>query len=348
MAWASGLLALVVSCGEEFTAIDADGVGGDAGIAGNGGKPGSGEAGEGPGSSQGEAARAGQSGGGKTMHAVGGMSSSVAGAPGAAGADEKPASGGEGGETSFGQAGSGSGDACQPAPPLVAGAIAARCVIGASPVVDAKLTEWPEGAFSNTLTYAGNPHLGTWANNPTSDDANLSGRFAVAWDGDAIYVAGRINDNARQRPDTVNLYQNDAFEVFFDGDNERGNYGIGDWQMIVDTSGAGQLYHYPSAMPAPPLPSNVKVAVANTGVAANWVIEIRVPFANLGTASPALGQLLGFDVVLDDADTLARQRSLTWKNTAPNVCNCAAPPNVNPCEPYCNTAPFFQVMLGGR
>jgi hypothetical protein len=92
----------------------------------------------------------------------------------------------------------------------------------------------------------------------------------------------------------------------------------------------------------------VTSAVATTGVAATWNVEIRVTWDVVGSVTHSMGDMIGFDIALDDNDTGARDRAVVWRNRTPTGCACAAAPNPQPCEPYCYAGTFYKVQLGGR
>jgi hypothetical protein len=169
----------------------------------------------------------------------------------------------------------------------------------------------------------------------------------VRWDRDALYVAATVVDDVRSTPDPAHFYMNDAFEVFLDGNGDAGEYGSDDIQLLFDAAGRSQANRYPTLDPFA-VPSGVTSAVVPASPAQDWNVEIRIPWAVLGVSPRVIGDVIGFDVGLDDNDTGARDRALIWRNSAPNGCACAAAPNPMPCEPYCHTMTFAKVILGGR
>jgi hypothetical protein len=87
------------------------------------------------------------------------------------------------------------------------------------------------------------------------------------------------------------------------------------------------------------------VMARNAGGAAGWEMEVAIPWTVI-TGGATLGRLLRFDVQLNDSDTApVRERSLLWRVIEPAMCSeCGAAK----CAPYCSTATFDTLQLGGR
>jgi len=314
-------------CGDEFLARHS----GDAGP----------EAGE---SSGGAKATGGRSGTGGRRATGGAAGRATGGDAGNSGTGGNPPGDSGSSEASSGEAGA---DPCAAAPPAVAGTIVAHCAIGATPVIDGQFDDWPPEYFSNLVNHGSGEPYGTWSVDEAANDANLSAKFAVRWDGDSLFVAGVVRDNVRSAPDATHFYVNDAFELFLDGSNDEGEYGADDLQLLFDVNGRSQANHYPTLEPFA-VPSGVTSAVATAGVAATWNVEIRIAWSVIGPIARSMGEIIGFDVALDDNDTGGRDRAIVWRNRMPTACACAMAPNPQPCEPYCYAGTFYKVQLGGR
>lgn len=335
-----------LGCGKEFSSFHPGDAGPDTGAEAGGAEATGGKHGTGGRRSTGGAA------------GTGGVSGASSGGAGAAGAGGTSGSGGIGGtgsggqppndsgsaEASSGEAGS---DPCEAAPPVIPGAIVAHCAIGAPPAIDGRLDDWPPQYFTNDVNRLGGEPYGLWSSDESLNAANLSAAFAVRWDRDAIYVAAQIHDDVRSAPDAVHFYVNDAFELFLDGNDDEGEYGSDDIQLLFDAMGRMQANHFPTLDPYA-VPIGVTSAAASSGVAANWTVEVRVAWSVLGSSLHTIGDVVGFDVGLDDNDSGTRDRAIIWRNRAPTGCACAMAPNPNPCEPYCYAGTFYKVQLGGK
>jgi hypothetical protein len=228
-------------------------------------------------------------------------------------------------------------DPCGNPPALGSGNVAAQCVIGNPPHLDGDLADWPANLFTS-MTKSTVVATGTWSNDPGVDDADLSGRWAVRWDLNFVYVAVAVTDDIRKTPNSTALTDNDAAELFFDGNHDRtATYGTDDAQLVfsADTKKAA----YRNAMGVT-WPAGAQQHFRNDG--ASWSLEVAIPWTALFTTA-SMGKLIGFDVKLDDNDTDSsdRQRDLVmWENGDPRAsCN-----NV----PYCGTDVFGTVQLHGR
>jgi len=315
-------------CGDEFLARPI----GDGGL----------EAGD---ESGGEKATGGKNGTGgrRASGGSGGRTTGGAGS-GTGGAGANPPIDSGNGDANSGEAGA---DPCEPAPAVAPGTIIAHCAIGAAPVIDGRFDDWAPEYFTNVVNHLTGEPYGTWTVSEPANDANLSARFAVRWDRDALFIAAEVHDDVRSAPDIAHFYVNDAFELFLDGENDEGEYGSDDIQVLFDAMGRSQANRFPTLEPFA-VPGGVTSAVTTAGVAANWNVEIRVAWTVLGSGAGAMGRIVGFDTAIDDNDSGARDRALVWRNRMPAGCACAMAPNPQPCEPYCYAGTFYKVQLGGR
>ena len=165
--------------------------------------------------------------------------------------------------------------------------------------------------------------------------------LALRWDLDNLYLAVRVEDDARSFPSGFQP-RGDALELFLGAlPPASGASDPSPMRLIVNPKGEAQLYQ--DNQPPSPLPSGVKIAASSTMVAAGWQVEAAIPWSLLGaTRVPA-----GFDVALDDADPGSlRGRYLLWKNQAPNSCLCAN--SLSKCRPTCSSYSLQAIQLSGR
>lgn len=225
------------------------------------------------------------------------------------------------------------------------GILVAGCVIGAPPLIDGKLDDWSAAAFTvlDRANAAFVDGTASFTGTTAIDDADSSGSFAVRWDLNALYVAVKVTDDVRGlHPTETHYWLDDAVEVFLDGDGARtAGYNSDDHQLIVRAD--GQMQETRNEIPVPLPPGTVVAVAVASGGAASWTLELAVPFADLGDAAVHGGRELGFDLLIDDDDSLNtsdRKHLLGWVNLLAGASPCPAP--------YCSTAAFGRVVLGGR
>jgi Carbohydrate family 9 binding domain-like len=226
----------------------------------------------------------------------------------------------------------------------------AACVIGTPPVIDGDLADWPAARFTQTVTHAsaGTYQAGAWTGSFSTDDADCSAEFALAWDASFLYVAVRAFDQTRASPPTPNDWEVDSLELYVDGLHDRTDaYGADDHHFILRTDGTGHDYDTSGAGHA--LPADLVRAVgAGDGVRADWSLEAAIPWSLLGGAAPAAGRVLGFDVQMNDDDNPIRAGDTHWLiwRVATTTCDCWSPAST--CYPACNTKAFAALQLQGR
>ncbi|MGZ3443807.1 MAG: sugar-binding protein [Polyangia bacterium] len=227
-------------------------------------------------------------------------------------------------------------DPCGTAPALGTGNIAAQCVIGNPPTVDGNLADWPLAQFLPMTKTSSAQANGTW-DTAVANDTNSSARFFVRWDLTYLYVAVSITDDVRNTPNTgtSSLSNNDAIEIFVDGQHQRAtSYGSDDWQLVysADTqtvAAQGVVVAWPAG-----------THEAWGGTSPAWTLEAAIPWSILG-ATGSIGRVVGFDLKLDDNDAGSmRDRDLILYYNAPNGGMCTAP--------NCRTDAFGAVQLQGR
>jgi len=230
------------------------------------------------------------------------------------------------------------GDPCANPPPLMAGAVAAQCVIGHPPTIDGDLSDWPQAQFL-AMTRATAAQASGWGAPSSSDDSNSSARFFVRWDLQNLYVAASVTDDAQETPNKPpGLSDNDALEIFLDGEHDRSStYGPNDWQLVY--SADGQMAA--AQVTLVKWPKDAKQAWG--GTSPSFTVEAAIPWSALGNAPAALGRVVGFDLKLDDNDqgNTTRDRDLImYYVPATGGGTCSAP--------YCRTDVFGAVQLQGR
>lgn len=131
----------------------------------------------------------------------------------------------------------------------------------------------------------------------SAGDPDLSGGWKMLWDEQALYVIVLVRDSLL-RSDSTFPWEDDAVEIFVDGDYSRGSSydGNNDLQYVFGWKPDN-------------VPSITEVALKRTqGVVAaqrttsdGYIMEVRIPWATLGV-EPMARKRLGIDVHIDDDD----------------------------------------------
>ena len=179
---------------------------------------------------------------------------------------------------------------------------------------------------------------------PRVNDADISGLFALQWDDDNLYIAGKMTDDVRAiHPASSAYYQDDCFQVYLDGDHDRaGPYNADDYDLLIRADNAAQQFILSTGVNIMGLDRGMASATRNTTAgAAGWNVEMKIPWALLGNSAVRNGRVIGFDLIIDDDDDLAtqiRKHYLIWQqNIDGGSCN----------EPYCSTASLGDALLVG-
>ena len=147
-----------------------------------------------------------------------------------------------------------------------------------------------------------------------ADEADLSGRFYLAWDDKYLYIAGDVKDDivvARYKGELI--YQDDLIEVFFDTDSngfffDKNRY---DYQWGF----APRKYKRNKAMawawgPVGAYPKTTKYAYEITPT--GYAIEAAIPLSAMNTLSITNGKAIRFSVSIHDRDGEKDESKLTW------------------------------------
>jgi len=164
----------------------------------------------------------------------------------------------------------------------------------------------------------------------------------VRWDLTYLYVAIAIADDVRQTPNSSppsSISNNDAIEIFVDGNHNRSTtYAQDDWQLVYSAD-AQKV-----ASQGSPLPWPLGTHEAWGGTSPAFTVEAAIPWSILGGAAVTPGRVVGFDLKLDDndgANGTTRDRDLIlYYNPANGNGGCSAP--------NCRTDVFGAVQLQGR
>lgn len=181
--------------------------------------------------------------------------------------------------------------------------------VASPPDIDGALDDWPDQRHPITEAVYG---LANW-----SGGADLSGSFAVAWDGDNLYLAIEVNDDAFvQTASGRTLFRGDSAEILFDqaltADFHSTSLSSDDYQIGLSPGNfdglSPEAYRW--------FPASVEGRLTTTEVAAvetgdGYVIEASIPWIALNV-NPAVSGRYGFALSLSDNDQAgtAQQQSM--------------------------------------
>ena len=189
--------------------------------------------------------------------------------------------------------------------------------------VDGLLDEWRQIPFIAVTSTTGILDAKT---NPPTSDQDLSFRFAVGHDADALYVAVIVTDDHvvadSCQPGTISApaWDDDAVEIFLDG-NDNGtpdsridggkelHFG-GEFSLIANGAAMSDFSGYPQSFGKLWSAASNYASVTN-GTAQEMTYEFRMPWATMGLKERP--KAIGFNLsVQDDDDGGRRDHALYW------------------------------------
>ncbi len=198
--------------------------------------------------------------------------------------------------------------------------------------LDGDLSEWRDEWFVSVT-----PQNGVFdgESRPADSAADLSYRFAVAYDAEALYVAVEVTDDTIKTDSTApgekaaRAWEDDAVEIFLDGNanhapDARDPAGAeyrhgGEFSLVINGAATSNCSGWPNSFGDP----------ARWSGATNWAAvkqgerklryEVRFAWAVLGREKLAAGDSFGFTLgVQDDDDGQGRDHALYWTGISPH------------------------------
>ena len=164
----------------------------------------------------------------------------------------------------------------------------------------------PVIAFTATAPIINQNIDATWAKAPTANITKVSfgtmpsdfsgSRWRAMYDASYLYILVEVKDNNKFNDSGVNWYQDDAIEIFIDGNNSKGtNYdGSNDFQIAFRYNDAA-VYAGSGGI------NTTGVSFAIQDIAGGYNLETRIPWTALNT-TPSVGKSFGFEISVDDDD----------------------------------------------
>jgi len=164
----------------------------------------------------------------------------------------------------------------------------------------------PVIAFTNTVPIINQTIDANWAKAPTSALTKVSfgampadfagSRWRAMYNATYLYLLVEVKDNTKTNDSGADWYQDDAIELFIDGNNSKTtNYdGSNDFQIAfryndaVVHAGTGGI-----------TTSGISFAIQD--VTGGYNLEARIPWSALNT-TPSVGKTFGFEISVDDDD----------------------------------------------
>jgi hypothetical protein len=183
---------------------------------------------------------------------------------------------------------------------------------GAMPVLDGNIDEaW---FFSTAQTMEN-----TVADNAPSSPADCSGTWRALWNWEALYVMVEVTDDAlvNDSGGGGSKWLDDSVEIYVDGDNSKATSpDTNDHQYTIYWN--NEVWEEPSAIHNG-APSLVGVDYAVKTTAEGYLLEIKLPWMSIMGKAAEPGQLIGFDVwINDDDDGDGRDSQVSWYSTDGN------------------------------
>jgi endo-1,4-beta-D-glucanase Y len=141
-----------------------------------------------------------------------------------------------------------------------------------------------------------------------SGPADLSANYEALWDANNFYLLVNVTDDVKVNNGGTDYYNDDAVEVFFNIGNVAGtSYGANDFQYTFRWND-NTIYEKNN--------KTTGVTFKRVDNATGYVMEMSFPWSTL-TGTPAVNQLVGFDVEVDDDDDGgARDGKISWAASA--------------------------------
>jgi hypothetical protein len=229
------------------------------------------------------------------------------------------------------------------------GVLGAYCAVHRQIVIDGDLSDWASVPFRplNVRNAASVKGTAMWTGDAGADDADSSGLIALQWDLQYLYVAAAVTDDVRAiHPMTADIFQDDAFQLYLDGNHDRAKtFDADDLDLLMRVDNVGEQYDLATDMNIPGLPMGALSATQDAGVGASWNIEVAIPWSRLGPLAPTAGRVIGIDLIIDDDDKDddsgvpdRKHYLILFQNSTDAACQ----------EPWCSTAAFGDALLTGQ
>jgi hypothetical protein len=146
---------------------------------------------------------------------------------------------------------------------------------------------------------------------------DLSGKIFVKWDNSNLYIAADVNDDAPLKNSKTknNIWNGDAIELTIglnpSADPGRDSFVKGDKQIGLGTGDGSKVKPSVWDWTSARAPQGSRIAVKKRP--GGYTLEANIPWASIGSLTPAAGMRLGFDCAIDDSDNgKSRTKQIVW------------------------------------
>ncbi len=174
--------------------------------------------------------------------------------------------------------------------------------------LDGSLSEW-EGNYLITL---GQKKEYLVEGNQYSSKDDFSALIGLFWDEENLYIGLKVTDDVPFKNDFKNeeIWRGDCVEIVISvnpqADLKRIGFEEGDYQILVTPGNQKDVKpHIWNVTLKKPVDGIVKVNRWKKG----YLMEIKIPFSELGDFRPSAGVKIGFDIAIDDADKSNQRES---------------------------------------
>ena len=179
-------------------------------------------------------------------------------------------------------------------------------------VVDALWSNYQPSSLNNVLT-------GT-----VSSSTYLSANWQATWDANNLYILVVVQDDVlvNTNQPLATIYNDDGIEIYIDmGNTKTTSYGSNQFRYTFrwNDPTVYELQHSAT--------TGVKLGQTSQGITAGcttncaaqgYTMEVAIPWSTLGASAPAIGNLEGFDVAVNDDDNGTRDAKIAWNMTTDN------------------------------
>ncbi len=148
-----------------------------------------------------------------------------------------------------------------------------------------------------------------------SSAADLSANWKAMWDNTNLYVLVTVTDDVKKNDSpAASAYDDDEVEIYIDmGNTNTTTYGTNQFRYAFRWNDATVYENQHNAI------TGVQFGKTDP-TATSYIMEVKIPWATLGSATPAVNSLQGFEVMVnDDDDGGTRDGKIAWAATGDNT-----------------------------
>lgn len=173
------------------------------------------------------------------------------------------------------------------------------------------------------LVEDGKVNIGSW-----SGPADLSGKFAVTWDDQNLYISGQFTDDVFTQPYTgANTWQGDSIQFSVAPGLPSESRTWEEYDLALTGNGdTGQLYRRRGTGVPVGIVTTARVAGKRDDATRTTVYELSLPWSEVPSIRPTDG-LMSFSLLVNDNDGAGRETYIEWGS---GIANTKDPSQFNP------------------